>query len=190
MVHPLKGRKQSSEHIAKRVAAMHASGAYVAVGIKLAALNKGKPGPKRTPEQRARHSVRMKGVNAGKLVGFKRSEEFRRKLSEYWLANPEKHNHYVDGRGAANNDERVAARQRIEYRLWREAVFERDNWTCVKCDTRGGELHADHIRSWRNFPELRYAIDNGRTMCPDCHRKTPTYGKSGKRLAEVEGLSN
>jgi len=68
-----------------------------------------------------------------------------------------------------------------EYRLWREAVFARDNWTCVWCDARNGngkfiELHADHIKPFALYPELRFAIDNGRTLCIDCHKKTDTYG--------------
>ena len=49
----------------------------------------------------------------------------------------------------------------LEYRLWREAVFKRDNFTCTGCDDkRGGNLNADHIKPWALYPELRYAIDN------------------------------
>lgn len=69
-------------------------------------------------------------------------------------------------------------RKSIEYRLWREAVFSRDNYTCQICGKRGGgELHPDHIKQFAYHPELRFAIDNGRTLCASCHRKTPTYGR-------------
>jgi hypothetical protein len=57
----------------------------------------------------------------------------------------------------------------IEYKLWREAVFIRDNYTCVKCLSRGGKLQADHIKPSAYFPELKFAIDNGQTLCKDCH---------------------
>ena len=62
-----------------------------------------------------------------------------------------------------------------EYKLWREAVFKRDNWTCIWCNARGGELNADHIKPFALYPELRFAIDNGRTLCVECHKTTNTY---------------
>ena len=69
-------------------------------------------------------------------------------------------------------------RHSLEYRLWREAVFARDNYTCIWCgDNRGHNLEADHIKPFCNYPELRFAIDNGRTLCHDCHKKTGTYGR-------------
>lgn len=72
--------------------------------------------------------------------------------------------------------ERDLLKGRIEYVLWRTAVFTRDKYTCQFCGERGVKLNADHIKPWRDFPELRYAIDNGRTLCVECHRLTNTYG--------------
>lgn len=61
-------------------------------------------------------------------------------------------------------------RKSLEYKLWRRAVFERDNYTCIWCGIRGKELNADHIQLWKDYPELRFAIDNGRTLCVECHK--------------------
>ena len=36
---------------------------------------------------------------------------------------------------------------------------------------------SNHILQFAFFPELRLALENGRTLCVDCHRKTPTWGK-------------
>lgn len=69
-------------------------------------------------------------------------------------------------------------RTSLEYKLWRKAVFERDNYTCCACGILGTKLHAHHIKPFALFPELRLAIDNGSTLCVPCHKKTDTYLKN------------
>ncbi len=72
-----------------------------------------------------------------------------------------------------------------EYKKWRRAIFNRDNYTCQSCDKRGGDLEADLIKQYAFYPDLRLDIDNGRTLCKSCHRKTPTYGFSNNKLIGV-----
>lgn len=72
-------------------------------------------------------------------------------------------------------------RKSIEYKAWRTAVFERDNFTCVHCkESKPGKLNADHIKPFAYFPDLRFDINNGRTLCIDCHKKTDTYLTKGR----------
>jgi hypothetical protein len=61
-------------------------------------------------------------------------------------------------------------RSSFKYKLWREAVFKRDNFTCVWC---GGKekLETDHIKPFIKYPKLRTNIKNGRTLCKKCHIK-------------------
>lgn len=75
-----------------------------------------------------------------------------------------------------------AIRKSLEYRLWRDSVFKRDNYTCIWCgNSESGNLNADHIKPFAFYPELRFAIDNGRTLCRECHQKTDTYGYKAKK---------
>lgn len=55
-----------------------------------------------------------------------------------------------------------------DYKHWRLSVFERDNNQCCLCGSTI-KLNAHHLKSWKNYPELRYDINNGITLCEQCH---------------------
>jgi hypothetical protein len=73
-------------------------------------------------------------------------------------------------------------RNSLKYNQWRKAVFERDNYTCLVCGKVGGELNAHHIKSFKHYPELRFEVDNGITMCIKCH-----YLNHGEKESEYHG---
>lgn len=73
-------------------------------------------------------------------------------------------------------DENAKIRSSWAYIQWRKAVFIRDDYTCQFCQKRGVKIHADHIKPFGEYPDLRLDVNNGRTLCVPCHRKTPTYG--------------
>lgn len=72
-------------------------------------------------------------------------------------------------KGGTYGTERHRAMGETKYKAWRSAVFARDNYTCQICQQYNGILHADHIKKWADFPELRYEASNGRTLCRACH---------------------
>lgn len=62
-----------------------------------------------------------------------------------------------------------------EYRGWRESVFARDGYSCVRCGAKSvaGKavvLNADHIKLFSLYPELRTEVNNGQTLCVPCHK--------------------
>lgn len=64
-----------------------------------------------------------------------------------------------------------------EYRKWRWTVFRRDNYTCQICGKKvSGHIEAHHIKSWKDYPDLRYDIDNGITLCKECHKEIHKAG--------------
>jgi len=67
--------------------------------------------------------------------------------------------------------ENKLARTVASYREWRKAVFERDDFTCHQCQKRGNQIHAHHIESFADNPEKRLLVENGVTLCEQCHSK-------------------
>lgn len=89
------------------------------------------------------------------------------------------------------NPLRLAIRQLFQYRQWRSSVFKRDKYTCVICKKSkevSGKLEVDHypisfatiiqninsIEDAINCNQL-WDIDNGRTLCKECHKSTYNY---------------
>jgi len=63
----------------------------------------------------------------------------------------------------------------MEYKEWRMAVFQRDNFTCQCCGARSKAgkpvyLEAHHLKGWAEYPALRFVVKNGVTLCKECHK--------------------
>lgn len=76
----------------------------------------------------------------------------------------ENHHNWKGGITLENNSLRVKFRRTIQ-----PLVFQRDNYSCQICLQEGGYLQVDHIKSWKDYPELRFIESNCRTLCMACH---------------------
>lgn len=124
-----------------------------------------------------------------KSIGRKKSEEGRKRIAE---ASRGEKSHLWKG-GVTPLIRQI--RNCLNYRQWRDFVFQRDNYTCQICGQRGGELNADHIEAFsdifyrndiKTFEEALlcyelWNINNGRTLCKCCHLKTDNYGTRAKK---------
>lgn len=77
----------------------------------------------------------------------------------------ENHPNWKGGITPQNQRERGSQK----YAAWRKAVFSRDKYTCQVCGKRGGELNAHHLMPWAKNKECRFSVENGVTLCKDCH---------------------
>ena len=129
--------------------------------------------------------------------GKPKSNEQRKKMSE---AQRGEKNHQWQG-GKTSIKKRI--RSSNVYMDWRTSIFLRDNRTCVLCGSKK-QIEADHYpipisailtkliieQGLENLFEkaleynLLWIIENGRTLCHECHTKTETYGnkQSEQRL--------
>ncbi len=143
--------------------------------------------------------IKRPGVG-GRKKGSTMSTETKKLMSlnssQHWLGKKRPDisdsNHYL-WNGKTPLMEQI--RKCVEYFKWRSFVFERDNYTCIECNTSGIYLHADHIKQFafivkdNKIETLKQALDcvelwdtdNGRTLCKECHRKIPAYSYDGKR---------
>jgi hypothetical protein len=145
-----------------------------------------------TEKHRLKISIALKG-RVPKCAYYERTDEYKKKMSmscmgkNYGKSHPhtEAHKKHMSDimKGEKNHQWRGGIkpihrriRHSLEYRQWRNQVFIRDNWTCQSCLIIGGDLQVDHIKPFSDYPELRFDINNGRTLCKSCHIKTETWG--------------
>lgn len=146
-------------------------------GKKCPSISKARRGMKFSEEHRRRLSESHKG--------YKMTERARKKIGRYMTENRRGQDNPNWKGGITSNNRRI--RHQIEFRQWRDEVFKRDNWTCQKYKIKGGELHPHHIKNFSQFPELRFAVDNGITFSVRAHNEFhKKYGRKNNTKEQLE----
>lgn len=85
----------------------------------------------------------------------------------------------VNWRGGVSDVNR-SIRSSDKYKQWRSTVFKRDDFLCQNCkNVKYKGIVAHHIKEFSEFPELRFEVSNGLTLCRACHcfHHNPRKGK-------------
>lgn len=88
-----------------------------------------------------------------------------------------------------SDEQRIKDRKYPEYIQWRRDVYERDDYTCQRCEERGLKINAHHIESYAKNPDKRTEITNGVTLCYDCHQEYhKAFGRNGANGEDFESF--
>ncbi len=79
----------------------------------------------------------------------------------------------------------MSGNKKLIREAFRNAVFKRDKYTCVKCGFKSSlekcreELDCHHIISRENIINQGYVEKNGITLCKECHIKAEKFYSTG-----------
>ena len=94
---------------------------------------------------------------AKRMIGNKNGRKLKGKNHPNWKGGVTPANHLL--------------RHSEEYNEWRKAVYKRDGWTCQECKVKQEHPIAHHLKSFHEYPDLRFIVENGMTVCRSCHLK-------------------
>ena len=115
--------------------------------------------------------------------GKKMPDETRRKISltKGGRFLKDKNGNWKEDRNKLKKDPRKDLD--TQYKYWMLEVKKRDSWKCrlLSSDCKG-RLEAHHIFNWTDYPELRYVLTNGITLCRFHH---PLGREEEKRMIPI-----
>lgn len=141
---------------------------------------------------------KLKGKTLEEVFGQIKGQEIRKKMTVANRNNAKKvevrEKQSLAKRGLVGNktnrwieDREKLSKKQIRndyaYQEWRKQVWIRDDFTCkLKSNDCKGKITSHHIFPWRDYPEKRYEINNGITLC---HYHHPRKRIDEKRLEQT-----
>ena len=159
-------------------------------------------GLKMTPEQKAKMSYahlkpRPKGFSVTQEKRDRISATLKSKYKKGEIVSPFKYLYktnpdfmvgknnpkWIEDKSKLCRFSKQGERRTSAYFFWRKQVWSRDGWKCkINNKNCKGRLEAHHILGFTEYPELRYDINNGITLC---HAHHPRKRAEEKRLVPV-----
>ena len=85
------------------------------------------------------------------------------------------------------DEEREQKRDLQKNDEWRNAVYKRDNYTCQICKQKGKKLNAHHLNGYNWDISERFSVDNGITLCVNCHKSFhKAYGYKNNTIEQYK----
>jgi len=145
--------------------------------LKIRKARKGKIGNNKGKHWKIKDTSNMNKDKIGKpspMKGKNLSKETREKIGNSLRG--EKSPLYIKDRTKLKKSEKKHLD--TKYKYWMLEVKKRDNWICKLSDSEcNGRIEAHHILNWIDYPEERYNINNGITLCQFHHPKKWTEEK-------------
>jgi hypothetical protein len=125
-----------------------------------------------------------KCIDCTNLVSAKANERCKSCASKYYRG--EKHHSWKPADQCVGG-EVWKIRNSIEYKEWRIKVWSRDKNKCRMCGIRKDPMIAHHLDGFNIFPEKRFDVDNGVTLCDRHHIAFHTnYGFGNNTKSQFE----
>lgn len=92
-------------------------------------------------------------------------------------------------RGGVSEDRHEMHCRDARVHNWRREVLSRDKKTCQRCGVKRNtrkrvEVIAHHQKAWADFPESRFDVANGVTLCTGCHKWVHGKANTAKEFIE------
>jgi 5-methylcytosine-specific restriction endonuclease McrA len=171
------GKKISASRVGKTYEEIYGERA-VEMSNNMSQSKKGKPSPfkGKTLIQICGSEERAFDTITRRRATFKKKLEENPNLLKGFTMPPRTEEHRKNNRNAIRRFgdlvRKEDSREDFRGKEWKKEVNKRDNYTCFRCkkaDLKGLDLHTHHIKSWEQFPELRFDPLNGITLCRNCH---------------------